>query len=355
MASVAAAVAAEFPAAHAPDVARKLLLTAATRVHASAVMTLASCDAMLQHLDVGTVESVLEQLINDLGCFEMICELPVASQLDSAAVARLLQAALQQGGSHCLHSLLAFPAAEQFRADMIVQLLYVLLKCEIPQLDWFAAKLCMLQAAQQLRSSVVEQLLLAAIESSINGSSDICMKALCGLPAASQLGGESVARLLLAGVKQNSRGWVYWLCRLPGLQQADSAALETMIEEALLDQSFAVPAFLVHSLLRLPAAAQLSITAMVRLLNAALACKYPDCMRLLLAHPMARQLSSDVVAQLLQAACTQGKVWYTAQLCRLPAAANISNTKLVSLLEAAAGNPQCVEELLRLPGAKLAA
>jgi hypothetical protein len=228
MADTAAAVAVKFPAAHAPDVARKLLLTAATRGHAAALQTLASCALVQQHPDAGTVGKVLQQLIHgEIRCLETICKLP---------------------------------------------------------------------AAQQLGCSVVEQLLLAAIEHSNNVSSDRCMEALCGLPAASQLGSNSVTRLLLAAVEQNSRGGVAWLCRLPGLQQADSAALKTLIEAALLDESFIVPAFLLHYLLRLPAAAQLSIDAVDRLLNAALACKYPDCMRLLLAHPMATQLSSDMVA-----------------------------------------------------------
>jgi hypothetical protein len=255
MADIAAAVAAEFPAAHVPDVARKLLLTAATRGNEAAVQALASCAPVQQCLDAGTLESVLEQSIKgECGCFEMMCNLPAASQLDSAAVARLLQAALQLGRQGFVKRLLRGTAAEQFRADIVVQSLHALLNSTTIHPNRFAAKLCMLPAAHQLGSSVVEQLLLAAIEGSNRGNIDNGLEALCGLPAATQLGSGSVTRLLQAAVKQNSRGCVYWLCRLPGLQQTDSAALESLIEAALLNPSFAVAACLLQLLLRLPAA-----------------------------------------------------------------------------------------------------
>jgi hypothetical protein len=55
-------------------------------------------------------------------------KLPAARQLDNAAVARLLEVALQQGGPGFVYRLLAFPAAEQFSADMVSQLLHALLE-----------------------------------------------------------------------------------------------------------------------------------------------------------------------------------------------------------------------------------
>jgi hypothetical protein len=262
MAAEAAAAALKFPAAHVPDVARKLLLTAATRGHAAAVQTLASCTIVQQHLDARTVEVVLEQLFKGFYFwFLRMCEVPLASQLDSAAVARLLQAALQHGRQLCASRLLEFPAAQRFSVDMVAQLLHSLLECRTAtaNLHRLAPQVCRLQAAQQLSSSVVEQLLLAAIELDNDSACYSCTKALCGLTAARQLGSDSVARLLDAAVKHACRGGVYWLCQLPGAQQLDSTALEPVVEAAVLKNQSAATKYL----LRLPAAAQLSIGGMV--------------------------------------------------------------------------------------------
>jgi hypothetical protein len=104
-------------------------------------------------------------------------------------------------------------------------------------------------------------------------------------------------------------------------------------------------------LLGLPAAAELSFDAMMRLLNSALTCHSINCMCPLLARPMARQLSSDMI-QMLRTACLPGSAGYTAQLCQLPEAQSNSTSELVQVLEAAVKSPWCLEELLQLPGAK---
>jgi hypothetical protein len=92
------------------------------------------------------------------------------------------------------------------------------------------------------------------------------MRALCGLPSARQLASDSVARLFITAVKYGSKGCVSWLFWLPGLQQTNSAALEMLIQSTVLMGFCAMTA----DLLELPAAAQLSIDAMVRLLDSAL-------------------------------------------------------------------------------------
>jgi hypothetical protein len=264
MANNAAAVAVKFPAAHVPDVARKLLLTAANRGRTAAVRRLLQSKPVLQHVDAATMEIMLADFIKgtDPDGFKLVCKVPAAIQLDSAAVARLLQAALQQSRLGFTELLLAFPATQQFGADMVVQLLHSLFKSITAQPDRITAKLCMLQAAQQLSSSVVEQLLLAAIERNGGSSCDTCTEALCGLPAARQLGSDSVARLLVAADAHRSMSCVSWLFQLPGLEQIDSAALEMLLKLAVLNDHTA-------HLLELPAAAQLSTDAMVRLLDSA--------------------------------------------------------------------------------------
>jgi hypothetical protein len=356
MASKAAAVEAESPAAHAPELARKLLLTAATRGHVAAVQTLASCAPVQQCLDTGTVESVLEQLIKgDIACFQMVCAVPTAAQLDSAAFTRLLQAALRQGRQHrpgFVEHLLAFPTTQQFSADIVLQLLQALIKSRTAPPGGITAELCTRQAAQQLSSSAVEQLLFAALKRDISGSHNTCIQALCGLSAAGQWGSDTVARFLQAAHLPVSGALASWLCGLPELQQIDSAAVEKLIELALQNNRCV---FTAH-LLELPAAAQLSIDAMLRLTTSVLTCHgcdlYQGCMCCLLAHPMARQLGGSKVAQLLQKACARRCEVSTEQLCALPAAAGISTSRLVQILEAAVTTKYCVRALLRLPGAK---
>jgi hypothetical protein len=96
MAGYAAVVAGKLPAAHARNVARKLLLTAATRGHTTTIWLLYSCKPVQQHLDAATVENLIVQLIQSthFDGFKLVRKLPAALQLDSAAVARLLQEAL---------------------------------------------------------------------------------------------------------------------------------------------------------------------------------------------------------------------------------------------------------------------
>jgi hypothetical protein len=137
MANEAAAVAVKFSAAHAPKVALKLLLTAATSGHEAAVQTLASCTPVQQCLDAATVENMIAQFIESSNPdgFDFICELPAVLQLDSAAVVRLLQAALQKDLEWIAGSLLEFPAAEQFSTDMVSQVLQAVIECRVTQPD----------------------------------------------------------------------------------------------------------------------------------------------------------------------------------------------------------------------------
>jgi hypothetical protein len=333
----AAAEAANFPAAHAPDAARKLLLTAATRGHTKAVHRLLQCHPVQQHLDAATVENMIAPRIasNDPDGFKMICKFTAPQQLDSAAVARLLQVALQQGRQVFVGCLLALPAAEQFSADM------------------------------------VSQLLLAAVEHNRDGSHRTWIQQLSGLPPARQLSSDSVAQLLLAAVK-HAPGSVQWLCQLPAAQQVSSTAFEAALDAAVRSEYHVLSENMVQlRLMELPAAGQLSIGALVRLLDSAMACKFSgQNMKQLLRHPVAEQLTTDMVAQLLQTAVKQrvSTLCYgTAYLCALPAAAQISADVLPQLLQSglttwaetygvfysALGGSCSVSYLCQLPSAQL--
>lgn len=348
MASNAAAAAVRLPAAQAPDVARKLLVTAATRGHSDAVGRLGFAASVQQHLDAHTMERVLEQLMiaHEPRCFKVMCSLSAGRQLGSAAVANLLQTALQQGQQGCVDRLLEFLAAAQLSADMVAQLLHALLKCSLAEPTRVATQLCGLVAAQHLSSTTAEQLLHAAIKQNGGSHHSACVEPLVGLPAAGELSSDSALLLALAAVQHKSVGCYRWLSMLPGVGQLDSAALELAIEEALDEESGEGTAFLCD----LPGAAQLSTDAVARLLSLALERNHSLYQRLV-TLPAAQQLSTNMVVQLVQAAMKQRNSWVVERLCRLPAADGFSTSVSAQLLqEAVQLHCDCVTCLCRLPG-----
>jgi hypothetical protein len=104
------AAAADMPALLEPDVARKLLLTAATRQHAALLLSPSALQYMLrlgylqQHVDAATLEALLQLLVlpcyNTYDALNALCQLPAAAQLSSEALARLLLAAVEGYGEH---------------------------------------------------------------------------------------------------------------------------------------------------------------------------------------------------------------------------------------------------------------
>jgi hypothetical protein len=97
----------------------------------------------------------------------------------------------QQGRQVFVERLLAFPVMQKFSADMVVQSLHAMVKSTTPHPDRCIAKLSMLQAAQQLSSLQVLQLLQAAVEV---GSACV-VRFIRGLPAAKQLCSSDMAKL----------------------------------------------------------------------------------------------------------------------------------------------------------------
>jgi hypothetical protein len=326
-----AKAAVKFPEAHAPEVARKMLQTAATRGNLLVVQTLVSCHPMQQCLDAATVEGMLVQLIkgdNPYGyvSFQRVCDLPAALQLDSAAAARLLQAALKRGRPDYVERLLELPAAEQLSGDMVSPVLHTLVDYGATQPDRIVKQLCLHKGAWRLSSSALYQLLFAAIQQD-NGSDTRCMQELARLPdvmpPAEHLDSNSVERLLVAALKASS-DCAHWICQLPGAWQLDIAALEPLIEAAVLKLSDP-PKLGLRSLMRLPAAAQLSCDTVIRLLRFAITCGAGHSFAPMLGHPVAEQLTPDMVVELLQTALTHNPkpcfvIWL---LCALPAADQI--------------------------------
>jgi hypothetical protein len=80
-------------------VARKLLLTAATRQHTAAMQRMLKLHYMRQHVDAATLEAVLKALLATILCHQdhdfvvQLCNLPAAAMLTLQAVTALLHAA----------------------------------------------------------------------------------------------------------------------------------------------------------------------------------------------------------------------------------------------------------------------
>ncbi|KAF6263134.1 hypothetical protein COO60DRAFT_1624708 [Scenedesmus sp. NREL 46B-D3] len=189
-----------------------------------------SVDASKQATDIF---SVLSCCSKELG-LENLARVAASS---NAAVANLLQTALQQGQQGCVDRLLEFPAAAQLSADMVAQLLHALLKCSLAEPTRVATQLCGLDAAQHLSSTTAEQLLHAAIKQNGGSHHSACVEPQVGLPAAGELSSDSALLLALAAVQHKSVGCYRWLSMLPGVGQLDSAALGLAIEEALDEES----------------------------------------------------------------------------------------------------------------------
>jgi hypothetical protein len=88
-----ASAARDMPAILQPTVARRLLLTAATRQHGAAVAYMISLPAMLHHLDAATLEAMLRLGLR--GNNRTLCQLPAAAELSTDTVTQLLLVAYE--------------------------------------------------------------------------------------------------------------------------------------------------------------------------------------------------------------------------------------------------------------------
>jgi hypothetical protein len=243
-----------------PGVARRLLVTAASRQHAAAVKHMVKLAYMWQHINAATLETMLAELLKHDACVgvlmqlsaaaqlsseavigvllaaaagqansglfsgvDALCQLPRVQQLDTATVLQLLQAAIQQG--YMPWSFCGLPAAQQLSSVEVLQLLQAAVQLGLEDMP----ELCNLPGAQQLDSAAVLQLLQAAVQLDIED-----MPELCDLPGAQQLDSAAVLQLLQAAVQGATaiRG-VMSLCHLPGAQQMDGQAVLQLLQAAV--------------------------------------------------------------------------------------------------------------------------
>jgi hypothetical protein len=208
----------------------------------------------------------------------VLCQLPAAQQLDSAAFMQLLQAVLQHGGSSELLVLHQLPAAQQLSSQQMFQLLQTAMQHGSCRNMQHVRELVELPAAQQLSQQAVFQLLQAAAATAAQYAAAAKQTAaptpvgccgglglefkmatfkLCELPGARQLDSHAVVQLLQAAVQQATD--TFGLCKLPAARQVDSQAVLLLLQAAV-QQGMSTVGFC-----RLPAASQLNRQAVLQL------------------------------------------------------------------------------------------
>jgi hypothetical protein len=212
-----------------PDVARRLVVTAARRQHYDAVYNLVSNQRLAyitQHIDAATLEVILFELQNASDTItRSFLQLPAAEHLSSEAVFRvLLQAAARDAG--CVNVLCELSLAQQFGKAAVLQLLHAAVKN-----GYMPSPICRLPAAQQLSSAEVYKLLQAAVQS---GMSDFRLRALLIIPSARQLASQGVLQLLEAAVKRGDHDSHHFsirpLCALPAARQLSKEAVAGLLQ-----------------------------------------------------------------------------------------------------------------------------
>lgn len=349
------------PAVLQPDVARRLITTAAARQH-PALSVLAYRAEILDHVDGSTLANVLRHLAGAPAHGELLQLLrtPDAAQLDSKLVMQLLQPAVQQGDALMTDTLCKLPAAQLLTTAEVASLLppapgACVCGCG-PRSGPARWPVLQLPVAQQLCVAEVEQLLATALQQRCRDCAAYTVDEVCMLPAARQLSPDAVAAQMCAAAELQRPRCFAPLCQLPAAQQLTSHSIPRLLQVAV--QQYSVDG--TWATCSLPAAQSVGSSDIVELLRTSLAAKLSRSrsVRTMVAAlcqlPGARQITRADLALLLPAAVdydgksgddSQGTC--TAALCALPAAVQLSGDAVRRLLDAAAAWRSC--KLPRLP------
>jgi hypothetical protein len=350
--AVAEATAHHMPAQLESDVVRRLLVTAATRRHHGAVQHLTHLAVVAQQLDAATIASTLQELV-------------AAASHQTSQSERLLS----------IKRLCELDAAAQLGSDAVAQLLLVALQAR-------AGVRCInslisLAAAAQMSSSQLAELLQAAARHHrlYEPTTSTCV--LCSLPAAKEMSSEQVAAVLLTALQHRSTACarvvsehIPAVARLTGdmlvpLMLADNGQgfaerLLTRSEQLVMVLHAAVQHASARCLNkvcwhRLPAAQALSSVQVVELLNAAVDDDEADCLCELCSVVAGVELASDQVVAVVKVAIAKHRPECLEHLCRLQAVCNLSSGTVVGLLQFSArcGSAACLEVLCGLPAAEI--
>jgi hypothetical protein len=366
--ATAAAAARRLPENFTPEVARKLLLTAATRQHTEVLEMMIKLPAVQQHIDVPTLEPVLQLLIAKAkaGCAVLLLELPAAAQLPSDAVCRLLQIAALQGAGHVAAQLCRLPGAQQMSCSELAGLLT---QCSEGSTDPLSDDLdealqrftgggesiqsiLKLPAAQQLSYSTILQLMRLCCKAG-TGSSLLLhegVRALGCLPAAQVLSSQELVQQILAAVQQGDYVTVESMNYISAAQEISSEQLLQLLTAVTLEPSWSSQkCTAVQRLCSLPATVQISSEDIARLILAALEQGKLECMGIFWNLPEAGQDSSKSLTQLLDAAVKIHNRIHTEVMMSCPP--GMPHSKVDSRLESVLRSSRyrdCIEWLLRM-------
>jgi hypothetical protein len=338
-----------------PSTQRKLLVTAATRQHVTALRHMITVPKFMQQVDAPTLHAVLKQLV-EAGFSSTIRALLEAKslqetavqQLTSEAIAELLQAAVERDSGSSAELLLTLPAAKRLPAEALAQLLQAAVAVAAPLHGGSACVelLCRHPTANLLTSDALVDLLQAAVV----GGKTKCMRQLCGIPAVQQLTAASIAQLLHTAVQHNdsaaSGALVLQVFSWPATQQLSADVVAQLSDAALQLVQVASRAYklgalngvkLMQMLLDLPAARDMSSSVVISLLTTAIQHEPQDIRAY---HRTAQELAAIVT-----------------KLCCLPVAQRFSVQVAEQLLQA--GTPRaelehspCINALHQLPAAR---
>jgi hypothetical protein len=199
-ADTAAAVTRCLPEQLQPAAARKLLITAAVRKHTVVLREMRELQSVQQHIDTTTLESMLGPLVPYGDCIQLLCQLPAAARLRSAAVAPLLLQAVLQCKAEAVYQLCRLPAAQQLTSEHTAKLLEACITASSLHVDggstFIYSYIKELPAVAQLSSAMLLQLLHVAV----NCGSVCYVNMLCALPAARLISSQELLPLLLAAL-----------------------------------------------------------------------------------------------------------------------------------------------------------
>jgi hypothetical protein len=363
------------------SIKRRLMVTAMTRQHATALRTLTTMPEFLQHVDAATLHALLKQYV-EAGSSSTIRELLQAhslqetavQQLTSEAVAELLQAAVERDCGSSAELLLIVPAAKRLPAEALLQLLHAAVASAAPLRGDSACieLLCRHPTANLLTSDVLGRLLQAAVA----GGKTKCMRQLCDLPGVQQLTAGSIAQLLQTAVEHSdsaaSGALVLQVFSWPATQQLSADVVAQLSDAALQLVQVASRAYklwtgaldgvkFMQKLLNLPAARDMSSSVVISLLTTAIqlepqdvrayhrtAQELADIVTKLCCLPVAQEISAEVAEQLLQAGTPRAELEHSpciTALHQLPAAREVVQAREAALPAICGVLTYCIKQL----------
>lgn len=289
-------------------VVQQLLSTALLRRHFAAITYL---DTLLERFkpECSCPNSITTHLIaavqrRDSEAVSCLCKLRVSRRIDPAAVPSMLLQAMRQDHYRAIDSLTKLPPASRLPVDSIAELIRTAMHLMID--EDVVAFLCEQDAAQHIGPADITELLLVAVRMDRLGSLEMLLE----LQPAQLLDAPAAAALLQMAIGTAAAAAPY---------HSSAAAVEVICDMA-------------------PAALELDTAAVSALLSSAVATRECSSASLwaLLGLPSGPGISSSCIAGLLETALQHDNAAAVKELCLLPAACNISVSKLRQLLSCAA-------------------